>query len=113
MRSERARNLGWRSGKDHDDLAPDVNAGEVVIILLGNFEAVADEDKRRFDLGRGHHARADDGIFTERQRFAFAVVDEGEAAILFDDLAGDELDGLIEAAYARVTPAVPPELLAG
>src|SRR5260370_21762561 len=111
MRSERTRNLGGRSGKDHDDFAADVDAGEVVIILLGNLEAIADEDQRRFDLGRGHNAGADDGIFAEYQRFAFAVADEGKAAFLFDDLAGDELDGLVEAVYARGVRAGAFELL--
>ncbi len=53
----------------------DVDAGEVVIILLRDFEAIAGENERRFDLGRRHHARADDSVFTERERFAFAVVD--------------------------------------
>src|SRR5208283_885507 len=60
------------------------------------FEAIADENERRFDLGRGHDARVNDGIFTEGERFAFAVANQDEAAIFFDDLAGDELDGLVE-----------------
>src|ERR1700732_362048 len=93
--------------------APDVDAGEVVIILLRDFEAIADENQRRFDLGRGHHARADDGILTEGERFASAGADEGKAAILFDDLAGDEPDGLVEAVYARGLRARALELLYG
>ena len=88
-------------------------ASEVVIIFLRDFEAIAGENQRRFDLGRGHDAGADDGIFTERERFAFAVADEGEAAIFFDDLAGDELDGLVEAVYARGFCARALELLDG
>ena len=58
-------------------------------------------------------ARADDGIFAERERFAFAVADEGETAILFDDLAGDEFDRLVEAVGAGGFGARVLELLDG
>ena len=54
MRSQRAGNLGGRSGENHNDLAADVESGKVVIILLRDFEAVADKNQRCFDLGRGH-----------------------------------------------------------
>jgi len=117
MGSERTRNLGGRSGEDHDDLAPDVDAGEVVIIFLGDFEAIADENQRRFDLGHGHDAGANDGIFAETERFAFVFVlvlaDEGQAAVSLDDLAGDELDGLVEAVDAGGLRARALELLDG
>ncbi len=72
MRRERARNFGGRPGKDHDELAADIDSREVVIVLLGDFESIAGEDQRRFNFGRGHDASADDGIFPERERFAFA-----------------------------------------
>src|SRR5208282_974602 len=80
---------------------------------LWDFEAVADENQRRFNLGRGHDAGADKGIFAEREWFALAVVDQREAAILFDDLAGDEFDGLVEAVNARRFRARALELLDG
>ena len=101
MRCERARNLGGRSREDHNDLAENVDAGEIVIIVFGNFETIADENQRCFDLGRGHDACANDGIFAERERFVLAVAAEGQTAIFFDDLAGDELHGLVEAVNAR------------
>src|SRR5260370_10656142 len=113
MRSERAGNLGRRSRENHDDLAADVDAGEIIIILLRDFEAIANENERRFDLGRRHDACANDGIFAERERIVFAVADEAKAAILFDDLAGDELDGLVETVDPRGLCARALELLDG
>jgi hypothetical protein len=101
MRSQSPGNLGGRSGEDHDDLAADIDACKVVIVCLGNFETVANENQRRFHFWIGHDAGTDGGIFTKRKRLAFAVTDECKAAIFLDDLAGYEFDGLIEAVGAR------------
>src|SRR5260370_36844679 len=96
MRSERGGNLGRRSRENHDDLAADVDASEIIIILLRDFEAIANENERRFDLGRRHDAWADDSGFTKRHRFALAVVEYGQAAILLFHQSAEELCGFLE-----------------
>ena len=100
MRSEGAGDFRGRSRKNHDDLAANVEAGEVIVIFLGNFESVSRKYERSFNLRCWHDACADDGIFAERECFAVAVADEGEAAIFLDNLAGDEFNRLIVAVYA-------------
>src|ERR1017187_1310076 len=96
MRGERSGKFSGRSVEDDDNFAVEIEAGEVIVIVLGNLEAITGEDERRADFGRRHDAGADDGVFAENERFALAIADEGEAAILFDDLARDEAHGLVE-----------------
>ncbi len=50
-----------------DDLAADVEAGEVVVVGFGNGEGVSGEDQRRFDGRHGIHAHADGGVFAQDQ----------------------------------------------
>src|ERR1700692_5118445 len=100
MRRKSAGNLRRRAGKNHDDLAAPVEASEVVVIFLGDFEAVAGEDQRRFHLRSRHHAQADDGILAKGYGFVLAVANKRQAAIFLDDLSRDKFDWLIKAVCA-------------
>src|SRR5205085_11011954 len=73
---QRSRNIRGRPGEENRYLVFEIESGEVVIIFLGNTEAIADENERRFHFGRKIDARTEDGIFTQSQWLGLAVTDK-------------------------------------
>ena len=76
------------------DLAFGVQTGEVVVIVLGDAEPVADEDKPGFEERDGVCSSADDGVFAEFQDLVLAIAFEREAGAGFIEFFGDEFNGL-------------------
>ena len=128
MRLQRPwQRLGSRGDVNHD-CAAQVDAREVVDAALGDVQTVADEHQRRLERRRGIGAHADVCVFTEHQRFRFAVSDQRKARLVFEQPASLELDWLnvageagglqsgllklrchvIGGAFVRRAPRVPP-----
>ena len=78
VRGERPGDFCWCAGEEHDQLAADVEAGEVIVVCLRNREAVACEDEIGFECCGRVHARAEDGVLAERQGRAVAVTNQYE-----------------------------------
>ena len=87
MRGECAGDLLRRSAQDYRDFSFEIEAGEIVIIFLGDTEAVADEDQWRFDLWGELDARAKDDVITQGQGHRLAVTDERCTGIFFHNFS--------------------------
>ena len=74
---KRRGSVGRRTGEVDDDFAVQVEAGQIVVVRLWDFQAVADEDERRADFfGCEIEARVEVCVFAEDERLVFAVGDQ-------------------------------------
>ncbi len=106
MRGQSARDIGWGTADNDCNLASEIEAGQIVVVLFGNGQAVSHEHKRSLHLRGKIDARAKEGIFAQRERLSFAVADESEARIFLDDLSRLKFHGLIiTIAASRLHPA--------
>src|SRR5215472_13642426 len=101
MSSQRAGDLGWRATDANCDLAVQVQAGEVVIVLFGDAQAVSDENEWGLHFGIEIDARAEESVFAKGQRLEFAVADESETGVFLDNLPRLELHRLVKAVRPR------------
>src|SRR6267154_3774803 len=79
--SDRPGDFRRRPRDDHAQLSLAVEAGEVVVIGLGNFETIPREDQISFDVLSWHHPRAYDGVLAKRERLALSPTDQTQAGI--------------------------------
>ena len=63
--AQRAEHVLRRRVVDDDHLSPEVEVGEVVVVLGGEIQPVADEDQWRIDDGAGRNMRAEGNVFGE------------------------------------------------
>ena len=80
--------LSTVSAKNH------VEVIEVVVLPLGDLQAVAGEHERRVDAARRVDAHAEGRLVAERDWLDLAAADQRQAGLRLVDLAGSERDGL-------------------
>ena len=81
MRLQRSGKRSRRRRDVDDDRALQIQALEVVDLLLGDVQTVSDKNQRRIDRRRRIRAHADVRIVGERERFGFSVAREYEARL--------------------------------
>src|SRR5215475_12828295 len=62
VRGQGTWDSGWRCGKVHYQFSPHIQAGKVVVVVLGNSESVAGKHQRRFNFGCRHNPGVEDHI---------------------------------------------------
>ena len=78
-----------------------VEPRKIVVLQLGNGEAVTDEHQRRLGPWRRVKAHTDDGVLAERERPGLAAAHQLEGRILLHDAARTKLDRLHIAVLTR------------
>ena len=95
-------NVRRRAAQQDRNFTLQIEAGEVVIVLLRDFQPIADKHERSFDFFRSEvDASAEVGVFTQPEWLFGAIPNERSGRILFDNLSGNELYRLVVAICAR------------
>ena len=94
VRAKRAGNVRWAAAQDDGDLAVQVKPRQIVVVQLGNGQAVTDEHQRCLGRRCRVNAHADNGVLAERERPCRAVAHQCQAGILLQDAARTNLDRL-------------------
>src|SRR5712692_11369429 len=75
VRSQRTRNIS-RGAAEHDGyLALEIEARKVVVIFFRNAQSVSHKNQRRLHLGSQVDPRAEERVFSKRERLNFATAD--------------------------------------
>src|SRR5262245_21939951 len=98
----------WRdAGQEDDDLALDVESGEIVILQFRNSKAIAGKDHRCFHTRRVEHAQREQDIGSELDTLLFAVTYDRQARLAFVESSRHQLHRLqVFAANARLQPGL-------
>src|SRR5689334_4740495 len=98
MRFQRSRDGSRTAGNIDGDFPFQIDTSEIVVILFGNFEAIADEDSGRVH-GSGIGSWTEEAIVAEREWDGFAVVHDFERGVGLIELEDVEFYSLREAVF--------------